>query len=213
VDLPFTVEQFLDVFRQYNLAVWPMQIVLFIIALTAAVLIIRKKHFSGKAVPIILAFLWLWTGIVYHLLFFTSINGAAYAFGALFILQAILFLSAGLKHTLEFEFKPDAYGITGVTLIAFSLFIYPVLNYAFGHAFPASPTFGLPCPIVIFTFGALLMSKKIRWYLLIIPLIWSIIGVSAAMSLGIWEDTGLVIAGVVGTAMLLSREWRRKAAA
>jgi hypothetical protein len=52
-------------------------------------------------------------GIVYHLVFFTAINKAAYLFGGLFIIQGILFLIYGvLQNKLSFHFQRDKYGIT-----------------------------------------------------------------------------------------------------
>lgn len=33
--MPFTVEQFIEVFARYNLAVWPMQVVLIVLGLGA----------------------------------------------------------------------------------------------------------------------------------------------------------------------------------
>jgi hypothetical protein len=38
--------------------------------------------------------------------------------------------------------------------------------------------------------------------LIVIPFVWSFVGASAAAQLGIREDLGLVVAGVVGTALL-----------
>lgn len=53
----------------------------------------------------ILVFYWLWMGIVYHIIFFSSINPVAYVFGVMFILQTILFIKAGIiDKKLEFEF-------------------------------------------------------------------------------------------------------------
>ena len=74
MNLPFTVEQFLDVFGIYNQAVWPMQIFLYVFALIAIVLAIKKFNNSDRIISIILAFFWLWIGIVYHFVFFSSIN-------------------------------------------------------------------------------------------------------------------------------------------
>ena len=79
---PFTAEQFLDVFGQYNEAVYPMQFVLYLVAGTAIYLAIKTTSSSDKIISLILAFLWLWMGLVYHLLFFSSINKMAYFFGA-----------------------------------------------------------------------------------------------------------------------------------
>jgi hypothetical protein len=43
---------------------------------------------------------------------------------------------------------------------------------------------------------------------LVIVLIWSIIGFGAALSLGVKEDFGLLIAGVLGFALILIRDRR-----
>ena len=183
-----------------------MQYVLIFIALTAFWLSIRKRSYSAKFIILILSFLWLWMGIVYHLLFFTVINKAAFVFGSLFIIQGILFFIMSWKNSLSFGFRKDIYFLTGIILIIFSLIVYPVIGYFSGHVYPSSPSFGLPCPTTIFTFGILLlMTKKCPIYLLIIPFLWSIIGFAAAFSLGIKEDTGLLIAGVVSSILVVNK--------
>ncbi|MBD3318922.1 hypothetical protein GF342_03350 [Candidatus Woesearchaeota archaeon] len=156
----------------------------------------------------ILAFLWLWSGIVYHVLFFTSINDAAYFFGVLFIIQGLLFVLAMVKNSLSFAFRKDAYGVLALLFVLYALLVYPFLNYVFGHWWPVNPTFGLPCPLTIFTFALLLLTDKpIPKYLVIIPLAWSFVGASAAVFLGIIEDYGLLVVGVLGTFALW---WRDK---
>jgi len=87
--------------------------------------------------------------------------------------------------------------------------IYPVLGYFLGHVYPNSPTFGAPCPSTIFTFGLLLWTTtRIRWYLLVIPCLWALVGSSAALTLGIYEDTGLLISAILGTAVLTMKRFR-----
>jgi hypothetical protein len=54
------------------------------------------------------------------------------------------------------------------------------------------------------------MRKQCPVYLFIIPLLWSLVGFSAAFFLGIKEDTGLLIAGIVA-AVLLQIKNKRKA--
>jgi hypothetical protein len=156
-------------------------------------------------ISIVLSFFWLWMGIVYHLIFFSTINKAAYFFGALFIVQGILFTVWGVfKNSLSFEYQKSTNNIAGIILLLYALIIYPVLGYNLGHAYPYSPTFGLPCPTTIFTFGLLLFTnKKIPVYLLIIPLFWSVVGFTAALTLTIYEDIGLLIAGLTTFTFLL----------
>jgi hypothetical protein len=63
-----------------------------------------------------------------------------------------------------------------------------------------------PCPTTIFTFGLLLWANKpVPVYILVIPLIWSIIGTMAAVSLQVPQDYGLGIAGIVGTVLVIMR--------
>lgn len=204
---PFTVEQFLEVFKNYNLAVFPMQVVFYLISAIAIYLTIKPNQSSNKIISIILAFFWLWMGIIYHIIFFTTINKAAYLFGSLFIIQGILFFIFGvLLNKLSFNFRPNKLGITGIILVLFALIIYPILSYSFGHIYPYSPTFGLPCPTTIFTFGLLLINvKKCPLIILIIPFVWSIIGFMAALQFGIIEDTGLLIASLVTVSLLIYR--------
>lgn len=204
---PFTVEQFLEVFRSYNEAVWPMQVFLYLFGVVIVALSIKKTHSSYKIITLVLAFLWLWMGIVYHLLYFSSINKAAYLFGAAFILQGFLIFYIGIiKKSLSFHFKTDIYGIVGAVFILYAIIIYPLVGYSLGHIYPASPTFGLPCPTTIFTFGVFLLSeKKVPWILVLIPFLWAIIGSTAVFVLGIKEDAGLLISAIITTTMVLSR--------
>jgi hypothetical protein len=206
--MPFTVDQFMEVFKSYNLSVWPTQIILNIIALTAISLAIKNYRFSDRVTTGILSFLWLWIGVVYHLIHFTSINKAAYIFGVLFILQAVILIYAGIvKNYLSFNYQANVYGITGSIFFLYALIIYPVLGHYLGHVYPESPTFGLPCPTTIFTFGLLLWTvKRIPKYILVIPFLWSIVGFSAAVNLKVYEDFGLLIAGLAGTTLLIFRD-------
>jgi len=205
--LPFSVEQFLEAFKNYNQSVYPMQIVFYLLAATVILLSIKKIANADRIINVILSFFWLWMGIVYHLFYFAQINKAAYLFGGIFILQGLLFFYYGvLNSKLSYKFRFDKLGWAGALIITFTLIIYPFLGYVFGHSYPASPTFGLPCPTTIFTFGILMwFDKKMPLSILIIPFIWSIIGFFAALKLGVHEDIGLLIAGILGIIMIALR--------
>lgn len=205
MDLPFTTEQFLEVFKTYNQAVFPAQIIFYVFAIYCIYSIFKPTRHTDRIINSILSFLWLWIGIVYHLIFFTNINKAAYVFGFLFIIQGLIFFISGvLKRDLSFAYRKDWIGTAGFVFLLYALVIYPVLGHLLGHQYPYSPTFGLPCPTTIFTFGLLLFTtKKISIWIIVIPLLWSFIGVSAAVNLSIYEDIGLLIAGVSGLVLLI----------
>lgn len=204
--IPFTVEQFLGVFREYNLSVFPLQIIFNLIALLFIFFIFKNKK-SSKFIIFYLGFLWLWMGTVYHLFFFTAINNAAYLFGVIFIFQGTFFFYYALRKEIKFKLTSGIRSYSSLALLLYSLIIYPLLGYALGHGYPYSPTFGLPCPTTIFTFAVLLLiNGKIPVKLTIIPLIWSVIGFTAALSLGIYEDIGLLAAGLITLLFLIYKE-------
>lgn len=209
--LPFSIDQFFDVFGRYNLGVYPAQYGLFGIALAAVFLSVRPRHEAGRIVSGILAALWLWMGAAYHIAHFAEINPAAYLFGILSILQAIVFFYTGvIRRKLEFEFETDIYDWAGAAAIVYALAAYPILGSVFGHEFPRAPTFGVPCPTAIFTFGMLLLLRSgPPLYVLVIPLLWALIGTSASVLLGVWEDLGLLIAGLGGTVLILLKNRER----
>jgi hypothetical protein len=205
--LPFNAEQFLQVFAEYNRAVWPLQLVFYSVAGLTLLLAVRKRPSSDRIISGALALLWLWMGAVYHLTFFAVINKAAVAFGALFILQAFLFFTLGvLNSSLAFRLRAGLDGFCGAALFAYSLILYPALGHLLGHEYPAAPTFGLPCPTTIFTFGMLLCAEgRVPARLTLIPLVWSVIGTAAVLYLGMTEDFGLLAAGVIGTTLIALR--------
>ncbi|HEX6730686.1 MAG TPA: DUF6064 family protein, partial [Pyrinomonadaceae bacterium] len=104
--IPFTVDQFLEVFARYNVAVWPAQIFLYTMGILCIFLALQRKADFSKVVSLIVAVLWIWMGLLYHLWFFSSINRAALLFAVFFVLQGILFFIAGaLKSDLRFRFR------------------------------------------------------------------------------------------------------------
>jgi uncharacterized protein DUF6064 len=206
--LPFTIDQFLGVFRLYNLAVWPAQWVLVAAGLGAIVLALTGRPIGGRWVSVILAGLWFWMAAVYHLAVFTTINPAAVAFAVAFAVQGALFAWVAFRApAVTYRPRSSVATVIGAVLILYAIIAYPVLGYALGHRYPAAPTFGVPCPTTIFTLGLVVWAgRSLPGRVLIVPLAWSVVGASAAISLGMIEDFGLLTAAVV---VLLARRVRR----
>lgn len=207
MNLPFSQEQFFSVFESYNEAVWPIQLLLNTLAVVAVAVSFGKKTSSGgKWILIILGTLWLWMGTVYHLGFFSSINPAAYVFGAAFVGQGAFLFWIGTKNLVTFHWRMDLGGMVGMFLIVFALILYPLLGYLQHHTYPSSPTFGLPCPTTIFTMGMFVSTTRLPRLALVIPGLWSVIGFSAAISLGVLEDIGLLVSALIALPLILMRK-------
>jgi hypothetical protein len=158
--------------------------------------------------------MWGWTGVAYHALHFSVINQAAYAFAALFVAQAVLLLYAVVVRG-GVAFRPGADPVHGLgwALVAYALVLYPLVGLWFGHAVAQLPMFGItPCPLTLFTLGLLLMAAPPARGLLVIPLLWSAIGGSAAALLGVPQDWPLLLGGGVVVCLLAAQRWRRRAA-
>ncbi|MDR2947325.1 MAG: DUF6064 family protein [Candidatus Adiutrix sp.] len=196
MNVPFTSAQFWEVFAQYNSSVFPMQFLLFFAGCSALLLCSRTKDFS-KTIGFALGSLWIWVGLVYHILVFTQINKAAYVFGAAFITQGVIFIVLTRRNQLRFVFDNSLTRRISFFFILFGLLLYPLIGCLLGKPLAHSITLGLPCPTTIFTFGLLgLQAAAIKKRFMIIPLIWSFIGLYAAVSMGVYQDVVMPIAAL-----------------
>jgi hypothetical protein len=207
MELPFSQNDFFYLFKIYNNNIFSFEIFLYLLGIISLTVLITRYSARNLIISSVLAIFWLWNGVVYHLMYFTKINKAAYIFGIVFILQGLIFFYHGIiRNKFNFEFSKSVKNIFGLIVILYGIVFYSVLGYFFGHIYPFSPVFGAaPCPTVIFTWGILLMNKgKSSFIILIIPAIWSIIGTTAAFKLGVIEDYGLIISAVTSIILILT---------
>ncbi len=206
--LPFTPDQFLAIFANYNTAIWPIQIGAYLVGSIALALLFWKPPGADRAIAGILAVMWLWTGLVYHALFFSAINNAAYSFAALFIIQGISLIYAGVYHNqIRFSLRPELASWAGWLFIVYAAILYPPISLYAGHRYPEMPMFGVtPCPVTIFTFGFLLLTTPpLPHWLLVAPSVWSLIGGSAAILLLVPQDWLLLASGFVAVPVIVTR--------
>ena len=192
--LPFTKEQFFDLFAAYNEALWPAAVAWWI-ASVAIALRLSTRCPRDPWISALLAGHWAWSALAYHVPFFTRINPAAWLFAALFLGQAVSLFRAGVvQRRVSFAPWGDAWAPFAWGLIGYSL-AYPAINAIQHLSLWRIPTFGLPCPTTIFTAGALMLATPRSWRLSAVPVIWSAIGGSATLLLGVSADAALPIAG------------------
>lgn len=213
--LPFTTEAFFGVFAGYNADWWPAVVALWLLAAGGLVVVTRAPGpRADRVVAAVLAALWLWGGVVYHAACFTAINPAAWGFAALFVAEGLLIAWLGLaRGRLHIGTAGPAWRAVGVGLALYAL-AYPWLSTRL-HPYPAAPTFGVPCPTGIFTVGLLATSPQPPRAALIAPLVWSLIGGSAAVVLGVTTDlvllacAPLLVAKAIVTRRAPARSLRR----
>ena len=210
---PFSSSEFFGVFVRYNESMWPLPLLLVAAGLAFAVLASSAPRRSRRLMAM-LAALWVYAAIAYHLAFLTSLTPAALLFAALFLAEAALLAWHGLRtRRLHLAVPLDRTSrLVGATLLAYALIGYPAVAALAGERYPAMPTFGLPCPTTIFTFGVLAWCvRPVPRSVLVVPLLWTLIALSAAIPFGIVEDFALPLAAVAALLVLRRPVARRPA--
>jgi hypothetical protein len=203
--VPFTHDQFLEVFAAYNRLFWPAALLLWLATLYVMTRLYQRGVRESRLMAVTLAVHWAWAGAVYHLAFFRHINPAAAVFGGLFLFQAALLTWRGvLRSGLAFGTSSPVWSRLGLGLVAYAL-LYPAVSVVAGLEYPRLPTFGIPCPTVILTAGALLLvPRREARPVAALPILWSGVGGSAAFLLDIRADIVLLAAGIVLLIYVLS---------
>lgn len=204
-----TSEQLLEVFAAYNPQIWPMQFVAYLLGGAAVYLALRKTAFSARGVPAILAFFWLWVALLFWLPSVQQGFTPGVVFVAIFVIQAVLLALVAVKPRLQFGFQPGLTAWVGLGIVLYALVGYPVVGALVGHTYPRMSPFGLtPCPVVTFTIGLLLLAEpKVPKGLLILPFIYSLTGL-LWISIGMWEDVGMLLSGLLGAGLIWYRDSR-----
>lgn len=210
IALPFTRDAFLDVFASYNEAVWPAHVVAYGLAAICLLALVREEQRFQRPAAMALAAMWLWTGIVYHGIYFAPINGAARLFAAFFVIEGVWLLAVACgRGGLGFHRRGGIRGVAGAALIVYATILYPVAGALAGDVWPRVPAFGItPCPLTLFTLGLLLFTRRAGG-LWVAPLFWSAASGSATLRLGMVQDSMLLVAGPLIAFLLILDAWRR----
>jgi hypothetical protein len=195
--LPFSRDQFLDVFADYNESLWPIVVVLWLLTAAAFISLGRDTRDQRRSISFLLAVHWLWAAVAYHAAFFSIINPVAMWFAGLFLIEAGLLLWYGvIREELKFASGSSFRQLCSRALVAYAL-IYPAIAWAGGLVYPWLPTFGVPCPTTILTIGFLLAADRpLPLAVIAVPIAWAGIGGSAAFVLGVQADLMLPLAGL-----------------
>ena len=202
-----TLEQLLDLFAVYNARIWPMQIVAYLLGVAGFMLVFWKSNLSNRLIPAILAFFWLWVAFVFWLPNALAGFAPGYLFAGIFLIQGLLFLVQVVRPKLVFGYQASLAAWFGIFFVLYALVGYPLFGVLIGQAYPHAPPFGLtPCPLVTFSFGPFLMtSKRVPKALLIIPFCYALSGI-LWVSIGVLEDIGMVLSGLVGVGLIWARD-------
>jgi len=205
----FTIQKFLVIFERINAAMWPLHLVSYGVAAAVLVLVVGRHRSSSSLVYVGLAILWVFAGVVFHWIYFRPVAKAGVPLAILFAAQASIFLVAAYHPRTVFRFDGTLYSWFGLVLVAFSLGGYPTVAYLVrGNMRQAAWIGAFPCPVGLFTLGLFLLTERVvPKFLLVIPTLWAAAGVWP-LSLGIVEDSSLVVGGLLASGLILYRDRR-----
>lgn len=196
VKLPFSHDAFLDVFAAYNAQLWPAVVLLWVATAGVAWRWALRGGVRGRLLYALLAVHWAWSGIAYHWFYFREINPAASLFAALFALQGVLFLWLASDSNAQAVAPAGLRGAVSGAFVLYGL-VYPGVGLALGLAYPRLPLFAVPCPTALVTAGFIIADVGVPRFAAVIPILWAVVGSSAAVVLGISSDFALVVAAVL----------------
>lgn len=209
------VDDFYSTLQSYNEAFWYMIITTFLLGFVVVYLAARKSKSSSKVISAILSFLWIWSGIVFFIIYYGPMDaeflglvlpGVWYLGGILFLLQGFLFLILGLvKSSLSFRLGSDWISVVGALMVVYAMVIYPIIGFLTGYGYPRYPVFGIaPCPLTIFSIGLFQWSdRKMPIAIAAIPFIWALMGIMPVLALNVWADIGELLSAIIGFPLVL----------
>jgi hypothetical protein len=208
------IDDFYSTLQSYNETFWPMIIFTFLLGVVVVYLAARKRS-SNKTISAILSFLWIWSGIVFFIIYYGPMDaeflglvipGVWYLGGILFLIQGVLFFILGVvKSSLSFRLGSDWLSGVGALMIVYAMVIYPVIGFLTGYSYPRYPVFGIaPCPLTIFSIGLFQWSDiKMPIAIVLIPFIWALMGIMPVLALNVWADIGELLSAIIGFPLIL----------
>jgi len=204
--LSFSLEEFLLVLENYNLSIWPLQIIAYALILLVLFISLRPTKYSSKIILVILSFFWLFNGVVFCFVYWAPSDLFGYLFGICCTAQGLLFLYCLVRSDIVIASPSKTNVLIGMLFFLYSMFGYQIFGYSLGHIYPNFFPVGLvPCPTTILTFGLfVIFNAKIPIKYIAIPFVISLGGFLAAYN-GIYEDVGLIVLGIWATILIVKR--------
>lgn len=184
--LLFTQETYYRQFELYNTDIWPAQIAALAGGLVIFALAWRSSAAGGRIVAPILAAAWVGPAWGYFFTRHAFINWVAPYYGWAFVAEAVLLiLIGGIGGRLTFRTGMNRLRRAGLALFLFALLLQPLFAPLMGRSWAQAEIFAfMPDPTVVATLGLLLAADRVRWLLLVIPVLWCAVSGATLWTMG-----------------------------
>lgn len=189
------METFWKTIALYNTTTWAIQLAIVVVGILLTLrLSYRPGYLSTVGMKLYLIFLYLWIAVVY---FHICCSERSYhdIMAIFWCVLAISWIWDLVKGYTSFERNHKHIGLA--TFLLYMPFLYPVASLLRGLAFPQITSPVMPCSVVVFTIGIMLMyARKINLFIILLLCHWSMIGLSKTYFFNIPEDYMLASASV-----------------
>jgi hypothetical protein len=201
--LLFSPRTYHRLFELYNLAIWPAQLAAAAIGLAIVALLVGKHRQRDRIITGLMAACWLWVAWAFLYQRYAQINWVAPWFAVAFAVEAALLVGFGvLGGRVVFDNTGGRRFWIAISLITMTVLAYPVLPPLTGRSWSTAEMFGVaPDPTALATAAMLALGRgRIRWLLLVIPLLWC---VTTASLLWAMDAPEAIVVAVTAIAALL----------
>ncbi|MET0100291.1 MAG: DUF6064 family protein [Sedimenticola sp.] len=207
--LLFSPDTYFRLYELNNMALWPLQPFLPVVAFAVLGLSRYGSGMSRRVGLLLLALSWAAVGWWFLYQHYAQINTAAPWYAAAFAIEALLIAGPGFGGTLA-AVRPAYPVLPGLMLFLYALVVHPLIGPLFGRPWSGIELFGAaPDPTAMATLGILLMmGGKMARLLSLIPLAWCLVSgltfLAMEITYGLSTPAVAVIA-VIANALLSRR--------
>ena len=207
--IPFGADGYSRLFANINETLWPWQL----LALAGGIFLVFvcRRGYTRLAL-LMLAMAWFVSGALFHYVYFSALVWAAHWFAYGFFIQAGLLIVAALipdkTHQSDSRgaqtIEPAGNQRVGIVVLVLALALFPLLGIIRNNIPLQAEVFAvMPDPTCLATFGVLLYRMRLSWWLLIIPILWSLISATISYVLGLYSGFLLLFMGCATAALAL----------
>ncbi len=198
--VPYDRSVLFELVGQYNLSIWPIHIVVFILAIYIIYLVIKARSYASQLILQILGVAWITSGWIFFIQHYASINWIGQYFGYLFILQGLLlFISSFIPSSSFYRLETKRNKQFLVSILILCLLIYPLSGFIDGRSFIQLEVFALtPDATLLVTLIFLFIIKhNIKYLLIPIPVIGSIFSIIFSSGIELYTTYWILAAWIL----------------
>jgi hypothetical protein len=172
----FSERTYRRLFELHNTTLWPLHAAAGIAGVVIVFLLFRGGPGSARTISALLVAAWLAVAGAWFEWRFSTIHTGGRMMAAAFAIEATALLWFGaLRNRIELTRPAGAIASVAAALLAYGLFLQPIVGRLLGRPWTQSEFFGLaPDPTIAATIGVLVLARRAPWFLWVIPIGWSL---------------------------------------